>query len=502
MSEKNKRRRFSMPSAFSILFLLIVAIAILTWIIPAGKYNIDQAGNVISHSYHSVANKPQGLWDVLMAPVIGMVGNAKTTGAISISLFILVIGGFLGVVNQTGALNDGIKVLVHKYSKQKKMLIPLLTVLFALGGSTFGMSEETMAFYPLLIPIMQAMGLDSLVAVAIPLVGTQVGNLASTVNPFATGVASQTLHISMGDGLISRLVLLALTLVFSIWYIYHYAAKIENDPTKSLLYANKDASELQSYEEEIEDIPKLSKGQKHVLWLFGLTFVIMIISLVPWQTINPNWTFFETFLKWLRNVPFLGALIGKDTVAFGSWYFNEITMLFLGMSILIKFVYHIPEQKFVDYFMGGVKDFASVAIVVALARGIQVVMDAGMITDTVLHWGELALQGSNKIMYTLATYVFYLPMTFLIPSTSGLAAATMGIIGPMGHFAGVDSNIVVSIYQAASGLINMLTPTSAVVVGAMQIAHINISTWWKWAWKMALGLLLISCTYLVILAVL
>lgn len=129
-------------------------------------------------------------------------------------------------------------------------------------------------------------------------------------------------------------------------------------------------------------------------------------------------------------------------------------------------------------------------------------MDAGLLTDTVLHWGELALQGSNKVMYTLATYVFYLPMTFLIPSTSGLAAATMGIIGPMGHFAGVESNVVVSIYQAASGLINMLTPTSAVVVGAMQIAHINISVWWKWVWKMAVGLLLISCGYLVVLALL
>src|SRR5699024_2253380 len=213
----------------------------------------------------------------------------------------------------------------------------------------------------------------------------------------------------------------------------------------------------------------------HVLWIFGLTFLIMIVGLVPWQTIDPSWTFFETFLKWFRNVPFLGALFGKNMVAFGSWYFNEITMLFFGMSILIKFVYHMPEEKFVDYFMDGVKDFASVAIVVALARGLQVVMDAGMITDTVLHWGELVLQGSSKIMFTLVTYVFYLPMTFLIPSTSGVAAATMGIIGPMGHFAGVESNIVVSIYQAASGLINMLTPTSAVVVGAMQIAHINIS---------------------------
>lgn len=501
MHHKNKKRHFSMPTAFTILFLLTVVIAILTWIIPAGKYDVDQAGGVIRNSYHGVSSKPQGLWDILMAPVIGMVGNAQTDGAIAISLFILVIGGFLGVVNQTNALNDGIKVLVNKYSKQKKMLIPLLTLLFALGGSTFGMSEETLAFYPLLIPIMQAMGLDALVAVAIPLVGTQIGNLASTVNPFATGVASQTLHISMGDGLISRVILLALTLALSVWYIYHYASKIEKDPTRSLLYTNKNSAQITDEKTSSKEIPTLTKGQKHVLWIFGLTFLIMIVGLVPWQTIDPSWTFFETFLKWFRNVPFLGALFGKNMVAFGSWYFNEITMLFFGMSILIKFVYHMPEEKFVDYFMDGVKDFASVAIVVALARGLQVVMDAGMITDTVLHWGELVLQGSSKIMFTLVTYVFYLPMTFLIPSTSGLAAATMGIIGPMGHFAGVESNIVVSIYQAASGLINMLTPTSAVVVGAMQIAHINISTWWKWVWKLALGLLVLSCAYFVLLAV-
>lgn len=500
MSKQKQARKhhFSMPSAFTTLFLLIVAIAVLTWIIPAGQYNVNQAGDVINHSYHTVASRPQGLWDILMAPVIGMVGNKTTEGAISISLFILVIGGFLGVVNETNALNDGIKVLVRKYAKQKKMLIPLLTLLFALGGSTFGMSEETMAFYPLLIPIMQAMGLDAIVAVAIPLVGTQVGNLASTVNPFATGVASQTLHISMGDGLLSRLLLLVITLSFSIWYIYHYASKIEKDPTKSILYGSEDESGL----EPSTEVPELTKGQKHVLWIFAATFVIMIVGLVPWQTINPHWTIFTSVVNWLQDLPIVGTVLGRNMVAFGDWYFNEITMLFFGMSILIKFVYHMPEGKFVDYFMNGVKDFASVAIVVALARGIQVVMDAGLLTDTVLHWGELALQGSNKVMYTLATYVFYLPMTFLIPSTSGLAAATMGIIGPMGHFAGVESNVVVSIYQAASGLINMLTPTSAVVVGAMQIAHINISVWWKWVWKMAVGLLLISCGYLVVLALL
>ncbi len=485
-----------MPSAYTILFLLIIFIAVLTWIIPAGTYDVNKAGEVVSHTYHTVASKPQGLWDVLMSPVTGMIGNKQTEGAISISLFILVIGGFLGVVNQTNALNDGIKVLMHKYSRQKKMLIPLLTLLFALGGSTFGMSEETMAFYPLLIPIMHAMGLDALVAVAIPLVGTQIGNLASTVNPFATGVASQSLHISMGDGLISRLILLVITLLVAIGYIYHYAVKIEKGPEKSLLYSG---TNVDSQAMENEEIPGLTKGQKRVLWVFGSTFVIMIVGLVPWQTINDHWTFFGSFLKWVKSVPFLGAFLGKDIVAFGDWYFSEITMLFLAMSILIKFVYHMPEQKFVDCFMAGVKDLASVAIVVALARGIQVVMDAGMITDTVLHWGELVLQGSNKIMYTIVTYVFYLPMTFLIPSTSGLAAATMGIIGPMGHFAGVQANIVVSIYQASSGLINMLTPTSAVVVGALQLGHINISTWLRWTWKLVVALLVISVGYFIIL---
>lgn len=501
MTENKRKKHFSIPSAFTILFSLIVIIAALTWIIPAGTYNVDQAGDIISNSYHTVANNPQGIWDIFMAPIIGMVGNETTDGAVSISLFILVIGGFLGVVNQTNALNDGIEVLVHKYSSQKKLLLPILLTLFALGGSAFGMAEETIAFYPLLIPIMKALGLDSLVAVAIPLVGVQVGNMASTVNPFSTGVASQALNISMGEGLFSRLILLALNLSVSIWYIYRYASKVEKNPQSSLLYTTEkteDTSEAEpTYKKEG---PSLSSGQKGVLAIFALTFLLMIIGLIPWQTINTNWTFFTSIVEWLKDIPVLGNLIGQDIVPFGEWYFNEITMLFLAMSIIIKFVYHIPEQKFVAYFMEGVKDFASVAVVVALARGIQVVMDAGMITDTVLHWGELALQGSNNVIFTLATYLFYLPMTFLIPSTSGLAAATMGIIGPMGNFAGVASDVVVSIYQAAAGLVNMLTPTSAVVVGALQIANINISTWWKWAWKLALLLLLISCSYFVILA--
>ncbi len=189
-----------MPSAYTILFMIICLVAILTWIIPAGAYNTDKAGNIIAHTYKSVTANPQGIWDVFMAPIYGMIGNDQTEGAISISLFILVIGGFLGVVNKTKALDDGIESVVRKYKGKEKRLIPILMILFALGGSTYGMAEETIAFYPLLIPVMIGVGFDSLTAVAIILVGSQIGCLASTVNPFATGVASQTLDISMDRG--------------------------------------------------------------------------------------------------------------------------------------------------------------------------------------------------------------------------------------------------------------------------------------------------------------
>jgi uncharacterized ion transporter superfamily protein YfcC len=501
---EKKKRRFHMPSAFTTLFLIIVIIAILTWIIPAGTYSTDKAGNIISGTYKTVANKPQGIWDVFMAPVIGMVGNDATDGAISIALFILVIGGFLGVVNKTNALNQGIGAVVRHYKGREKRLIPVLMILFALGGSSFGMGEETIAFYPLLIPVMMGVGFDSLVAVAIALVGTQVGCLASTVNPFATGVASQTLNITPGDGLVSRVILLIITTAICIWYVYHYASVIEKDPTKSLVYAQREEDEkrfLGNDSAEDNDF-KMTKTQKLVIFLFGLTFFIMILGLIPWTNLNSHWTIFEKFTKWLVNIPFLGNLVGHDIEPLGTWYFNEITMLFLFMSVIIMAVCHMKEGEFIDAFMDGMRDFLSVAIIVCVARGIQVVMNDGMITATILHWGESGLSGLSRSVFIILTYIFYIPMSFLIPSTSGLAAATMGIMGPLGHFAHVPSSLVITAYQAASGWVNFITPTSAVVMGALAIAHVNISIWWKWTFKLMVYLFIAICLFLGISAIL
>ena len=493
-----KAKKWQMPSAYTILFFLIILVAILTWIIPAGEYATTKAGNIISGTYRARTSSPQGIWDVFMAPVTGMVGTDQTEGSISISLFILVIGGFLGVVNKTRALDDGISATVRMYKGKEKALIPLLMILFALGGSTYGMGEETIAFYPILIPVMIGVGYDSITAISIALIGTQVGCLASTLNPFATGVASQTLNISPGDGMIPRIILLVITTAISIIYVMHYADKIKKDPSKSYVFdrRQKDLEEFAMPEKSIDD--KLSGKQKSVLWLFGLTFVIMIASLIPWTSLNSSWTFFETFTKWLTNIPFLGALVGKDLAPLGTWYFTEITTLFFMMSVIVMFVFRMSESEYIQAFMGGMNDFLSVAIIVAVARGIQVIMNNGYITATVLHAGETGLQNLSAGVFIVLTYIFYIPMSFLIPSTSGLAAATMGIMGPLGKFSGVDGSLVITAYQAASGWVNLITPTSGVVMGALAIGHVDILKWLKYMWKLMAILFVVIAVFLVV----
>lgn len=500
-AQKSTKKKFKMPSAYTILFLIIIAVAILTWIIPAGQYATDKAGNIIAHTYKSVAANPQGIWDVFAAPIYGMVGNDTTEGAISISLFILVIGGFLGVVNQTKALDDGIASVVSKYKGKEKVLIPLLMILFALGGSTYGMAEETIAFYPLIIPVMIAVGFDSIVAIAIVLVGSQVGCLASTVNPFATGVASQTLNISPGDGIVSRLVMLVILVAISIIYVYRYASKIEKNPTASLVYEQREEDLKRFAINNQSADTKMTGRQKSVLWLFMGSFFIMILGLVPWDSINSNWTFFVDLTKTLQKTPFLGSLMGSHMVPFGSWYFTEVTTLFFLMAVIVMFVFKMKESTFVTAFMNGMTDLMGVAIIVAVARGIQVVMNDGNITATVLHWGEVGLSNLNSAVFIILAYIFYIPMSFLIPSTSGLAAATMGIIGPMGKFAGVDPSLVVTAYQSASGWVNLITPTSGVVMGALAIGHVNITVWWKFITKLMVILFIATAIFLGVLAV-
>ena len=269
--------------------------------------------------------------------------------------------------------------------------------------------------------------------------------------------------------------------------------KVEKDPSQSLLPPS---DEYLLEPKQKDDDHAMTKRQKGVLTLFVVTFLIMIISLIPWASINPNWTFFESLHGWITALPFSALIFGQKSAPLGTWYFEEITMLFFVMAIVVGLMDRMKEDEIVANFFIGAKDLLGVALVVGVARGIQVVMNEGMITATVLHLGEQSLAGLSPVLFAIFTFIFYIPMSFLIPSTSGLAAATMGIMGPLGDFVGVPSHIIVTAYQSASGMVNLFTPTSGVVMGALALGGIGLTTWWKFVWKLVGIVFVVICLVL------
>lgn len=491
-----EKKKFKMPSSFTVLFIIIAIMAALTWVIPAGQYQVDENGNNIPGTYEQVESTPQGVWDVFSAPIEGVLGTETTSGAIEVMLFVLVIGGFLGVVAKTGAIDAGIGGIVTRYQGREKKLIPILMFVFALGGTTFGMAEETMAFYGLIIPIMIVAGFDTLVAVSVVMLGAGIGVMCSTVNPFATGVASGALGISIADGMGWRILLFIISYIVSVTFVMRYATKVEQDKRNSLVYATYEADKAHFAMKE--DIPKATGTQKAVLGVFIGTFVFMIMSLIPWDMFGLN--FFVNLNEAVHST-ILGDIIGQSALPIGWWYFVEITILFLVASIIVKFVARMKEEEFIDAFLDGARDLLGVALIIGLARGIQVIMNDGQIIATFLYWGELLLSDLGPAMFGIITYLFFIPMSFLIPSTSGLASATMPIIGGLAQFAGVASHVVVTAFQSASGIVNLIAPTSAVVMGSLAIARIPYGTWIKYIWKLIAILFFINMFVVAIAAV-
>ncbi len=459
-------KRFKMPSAYTILISIIILVATLTWIVPAGQYDYVDPGASkkapIPGTYHLVDPNPQGIKEVILAPIDGFYD------AVDVALFVLVIGGFLGIIMKTGAIDAAIARVTYKLKGREKWMIPILMIMFSLGGTSFGMAEETIAFYPLLIPVFIAAGYDTVTAVSVILFGAGVGVLGSTVNPFATGIASGFAGISLGEGIGFRVLILALGELIAIMYVMRYAQKIKKDPTKSLVYNTyeEDKKHFLATENENE-FPELTGKRKVVLGLFCLTFVIMVAGVIPFEDIG------------ITAIPTLG------------WWFGELTALFLVSAIIIGLVEGMKEQELISTFVQGARDLLGVALIIGISRGITVVMNAGNMTDTVLRLGEGMLAGTGSIAFAVFSYLFYIPLSFLIPSTSGLATLSMPIMAPLGDFAGVARHIVITAYQSASGTINIITPTSAVVMAALGMARIPYSTWLKHAFKLVLMLMVL-----------
>lgn len=462
------KRKLSMPSAYSVLFLIIILTAALTFLIPAGSYEYDDEGVPIVGSYSRTEQNAQGVGDVLLAPFEGLYDGIDVAG------FILMVGGFLGVVTKTGAIEAGLSRIIARFRGRESRLILILMAFFALGGTTFGMAEETIAFYPLVIPVFIAAGYDALTGVAVILLGAGTGVLASTVNPFATGIASGFAGISLGSGLGLRLIILAAAVGISIWYVLRYAKRVKLDPKASLVYdmhdENAEHFSLSSGNEE------MSGKQKIIMLLFALTFVIMIYSVIPFADLNIP-------------LPTLG------------WWFGELSALFLVMAVLIGVVARFKETELINTFVAGCADLLGVAFIIGISRGITVIMNSGLITDTILNFGERSLSGMHASVFSVSMYLFYLPLSLLIPSTSGLATLSMPVLAPLCDFAGVGRELIVTAFSCASGLINLVTPTSAVVMGALAIGRVPYAKWLKFVSKLLLILLVGTAAALAIAAI-
>ncbi len=474
-AETKPKKKFEFPTAFTILFLLLVLIAAATWLIPAGSYDYNADGEPIPGTYHEVPPNPQELLkSALKGPINGMYGIEDETGnvdvwnygelfgAIDVALFVLIIGGFLGVTMKTGAINAGIAWVVDKLKGKEKWMFPILMTIFAIGGTSYGMAEETLAFYALIITVMLAAGYDGLSAAALIMLGAGIGVLGSTVNPFATGIASGFAGTTISDGLIGRLVILIIGTALGIWFVVRYAEKVKKDPSKSLIYDQKAENEKQFMTGGSgNEFGEFTGRHKVILVLFFLAFVVMVYGVIPWADLGlpvPTW--------W--------------------WWFPEMTANFLFFGILIGLIGRLGEKQLVDTFIDGARDMLGVALIIGVARGITVIMNNGMITDTVLFWAEQAVSGLSSVAFIIVTYLLYLPLSFLIPSSSGLATVSMPIMAPLAEFAGVPSYLVVTAYQTANGLINLVTPTSAVVMGGLAIARVGYGVWLRFVWPLLL----------------
>lgn len=496
-----KKKSFKMPNTYVIIFLALVLVAILTWIIPGGAYQLDDAGNAMANTYQRLDATPQGLWNIIMAPIIGMVGNEEVAGAIAISLNVMLFGSFLEMMDATGVINIALTNVARKYEKNHTLLIVVLVFIMGVFGTVQGAYEEGFVYLLMFLPIILALGLDTIVALMIVIFGTQGGCIASIVNPFSTGIASGIAGISPGEGIIARSVIFIVIMSLVSLLIIHYANSIKKNPEKSTQYFRReeDIKEFAGDSGRKNSAQGLTKPQRKVLIVFIMTFIILIISLVPWTSLNPNWTFFESFTIWISNVPFLGTILGRDIVPLGDWYFNEINGLLIVMTFLSGFFMKYDVDKIINIFIKGAASLVSTAFIIPLARGIQVIMTDGNITATILNFSEQTLGSLTPVVFVVVTLLFYIVLASFIPSSTGLAASTMSIMAPLGIFAGISKSLMVIIYNMSLGLVKMFMPTSIIVMTCTQAAHVNYGDWIKSTWKYLLIMFFVNIGILVVM---
>jgi uncharacterized ion transporter superfamily protein YfcC len=491
MTETAKKKR-GMPSSFTILLALLAIVAVVTVIVSG------TSGGAVTAARLS---------DFCTAPIKGF------ADALPVCLFVMILGGFLGMMTETGALDNGIAVLVQKLKGNEIMLIPVLMLIFSLGGTTYGMCEETVPFYALLAATMMAAGFDPMVGAATVLLGAGCGCLGSTVNPFAVGAAVDALtgvDIAVNQSIIIGLgaVLWLVTTVMSIVFVMNYAKKVKADKGSTILSMQelKDAEEAHGKAaSEVHKEVKLTGRQKGVLIAFAFTFVVMIVGFIPLADLNEGVAnFFDAGAVYDADgnavVQGWSALI--TGLPIGQWYFDEASTWFFLMAVLIGIIGGLSEKQIVNTFITGAADMMSVVLVIALARGISVLMANTGLDVYVLDAAANALAGLSGVIFAPMSFLVYFGLSFLIPSTSGMATVSMPIMGPLAVKLGFSPEVMVMIFSAAIGVVNLFTPTSGAIMGGLALAKIEWTTWLKFALKLIVALSVVCAVILTVACVL
>lgn len=461
-NKKEKKQGFKLPSAYTILLILTVVISAITQFVPGIQ--------------------PSTIASTIMAPIDGL------NDAIDIVLFILFIGGFLGIINATGALDAGVGSVVKKLKGKELMLIPILMFIFSLGGTSYGMCEETIAFYALVTTTMMVAGFDPLIAVATIALGAGVGVLGSTVNPFLVGAsidAIKSANIEVNQGVIIALgvILWLANLLIAIYFVMSYAKKVKANPKNTLLSKDEMDEATKAYlgGDSTDSSLEITGRQKATLGLFMLAFVVMILGVIPWESFGV--TIFE------KTDVFLGSSLG-------NWWFGELSIWFGLIAIIIGLVNGMKEKDIISNFMIGASDMIGVAIIIGISRGVSVIMTNTGLGDYMLSQASGVLSGVAPLVFVNVAYLIFIGLSFLVPSTSGLATISMPIFAPLAQSLGFSPELIIMVFSAGSGIVNLVTPTSGVIMGGLAVAKVEYSTWLKFVWKVLLAIFIASIAIL------
>ena len=513
MSEKHTaaaepKRRFSFPGAVATLAIVTVLVWLAALFIPPGYFLTDVDGTPIPGTYtriESPLTPAQRVQQLILAPVNGVYGLrspvseivdteivGRLFGQIGIIVFIMAIGAFISVSFATHALEVAVASLANRLRDKGWALITAVMVLFSALGSTMGFSVETLGFYALFLPLMKALGYDRLVTASMIILGALIGVMASTVNPFSIGVAANEAGVSIGDGIVLRVLLWVVLTSMAIGWVLRYAAQVRSDPKASLVGWD-DSEDVEKADDggAASAVPsaagaRLSGAQKWVLVITAAAFGLMIFSVIPWSAVIGG-----------RAAPadYYGSheVAGVEPFWFElNWWFPELSMLFILGSVLVGFVARMGEKETVRLISAGAADMLGPAMVVLLAGGVSAIMNNTQTMATILHSMEQLVSGASAGTFTLLAVLLNVPLAMLIPSSSGHGALAMPLLAPLADFAGVSRATAITAWIAGHGLALMFSPTSVVLVGGLAIAGVGYDRYLRFAWPLLLALFAVS----------